>query len=171
MKTAFISSKREIRILKAGRRKRASGVTLIELMAVTAILTITVVGVSGYRYSSSLNARWAENQIAAARLGQTLCGSWAGVQGNETFDLMASLSSDLTAETLTPTKSLPSSFVLLGEYRITLEGVAYECVLAWKDITPELRALWVRVEWNWREEDPSNTDNALRKSFVIITYV
>lgn len=171
MKTDIISSTRDIRILKAGRRKWASGVNLIEVMAVTAILLITVVGTSGYRYCSSLNARWAEEQIAAARLGQLLCGSWAGVEGNETYDLKVSLSSDLTVETLAPTKSLPSTFVLLGEYRITLEGVAYDCVLAWKDVTPELRVLWISVEWDWRKEDPSNPDKALRKSFKIITYV
>jgi hypothetical protein len=165
MKTDVISSKRE------RRRKRASGVNLIEVMAVTVILTITVVGTSGYRYYSSLNAHWAEEQIAAARLGQMLCGNWAGVEGNEIYDLKASLSADLTVETLTPTKSLPPAFVLLGEYRITLEGVAYDCVLAWKNVSPELRALWVSAEWDWREEDSSNPDKALRKSFIVITYV
>ena len=171
MKTSVISSKRDIRILKVGRRKRASGVTLIEVMATTVILTIAVIGVSGYRYCSSLNARWAEEQIAAARLGQLLCGNWAGVEGNKTFDLKASLSTDLTVETIATTNSLPSAFVLLGSYRITLEGVAYDCVLAWKNVTPELRAIWVSVEWDWRKEDPSNPDKALRKSFIIITYV
>jgi hypothetical protein len=171
LKTDIISNKNNLQLFKAGRRKRAMGVNLIELMAVTAILAITVVGVSGYRYSSSLNARWAENQIAAARLGQLLCGSWAGVEGNKTLDLTATLGTDLTVETLTPTTSLPSTFVLLGEYRITLEGVAYDCTLAWKDVTPELRAIWISVEWDWRKEDPSNPDKALRKSFIIITYV
>ena len=171
MKTDVISSKREIRILKAVRRKRASGATLIEVMAVTVILTITVVGISGYRYYSSLNAHWAQEQITAARLGELLCGNWAGVEGDETYDLTASLGSDLTVETLATTNSLPPDFVLLGRYRITLEGVAYDCVLAWKNVTPELRGLWISVEWDWREEDPSNPDKALRKSFIIITYV
>jgi len=148
-----------------------SGVNLIEVMAVTAILTTTVVGTSGYRYYSSLNAHWAQEQITAARLGQLLCGNWAGVEGDETYEPEEHLESDLEVDVLSPTKSLPSAFVLLGEYRITLEGVAYDCVLAWKDVTPELRALLISVEWDWREEDPSNPDKALRKSFIIITYV
>ena len=171
MKTDAISSKREIRILKAGRRKRASGINLIEVMAVTVILTITVVGTSGYRYYSSLNAHWAQEQIAAARVGQLFCGNWAGVEGDETYDPTEHLDSDLEMETLASPDSLPPAFVLLGGYRITLEGVAYDCALAWKDVSPELRALWVRVEWDLREEDPSNPDKALRKSFIIITYV
>jgi hypothetical protein len=170
-RTDIISNKNNIQIYNAGRRKRASGANLIEVMAVTAILTITVVGTSGYRYCSSLNARWAEEQITAARLGQLLCGSWAGVEGDKTYDPEEHLGSDLEVDVLSPTKSLPSTFVLLGEYRITLESVAYDCVLAWKDVTPELRALWINVEWDWQKENPSNPDQALRKSFIIITYV
>ena len=140
-------------------------------MATTAILTITVVGTCGYRYYSSQNACWAEKQISAARIGQLLCGNWAGVEGDEAYDPTASLSSGLTVEALTTTKNLPSDFVLLGECRITLEGVAYDCTLAWKDIAPGLRALWINVDWSLREENPSNADKALIKSFVNLTYV
>ena len=171
MKTDVISNKRNIQIFKAGRRKWASGVNLIEVMTVTAILLITVVGASGYRYCSSLNARWAKEQITAARVGQLLCGSWAGVEGDEAYDPIAHIGSELTMAVLSPPNSLPPAFVLLGRYGITLEGVEYRCVLAWKNVSPELRALWVRVEWDWREEDPSNPDKPLRKSFIIITYV
>jgi hypothetical protein len=32
-----------------------------------------------------------EKQIAAARVGQLLCGSWSGVKGAEIFDLKAFL--------------------------------------------------------------------------------
>jgi len=148
-----------------------SGVNLIEVMVVTVILIITVIGTSGYRYYSSLNAHWAQEQITAARLGQLLCGSWAGVEGDETYDPMACLGSELTMAVLSPPNSLPPAFVLLGRYGITLEDVEYRVVLAWKNVSPKLRALWIQVEWDWREEDPSNPDKALRKSFIIITYV
>jgi hypothetical protein len=148
-----------------------SGTNLIEVMAATAILIIAVTGASGYRYYSSLNARWAEEQTNAARIGQLFCGSWAGVEGDEAYNPIGHLDSDLEMETLATPGDLPPDFVLLGRYRTTLAGVAYDCVLTWKNVSPELRALWVRVEWNWREEDPSNPDNTLRKSFSIITYV
>ena len=147
-----------------------SGTNLVEVMAATAILTIAVTGVSGYRYYSSLNARWAAEQTNAARIGQLFCGSWAGVEGNEAYNPIEHLSSDLEMETLAPPVSLPPDFVLLGRYRTTLGGVAYDCVLTWKDVSPELRALRVRVEWDLRQEDPSNPDNTLVKSFSIITY-
>ena len=148
-----------------------SGINLIEVMAATTILAISVLGTSGYRYYSSLNAHWAEEQITAAGVGQLFCGSWAGVEGDETYNPTEHLDSDLEMATLSPTNGLPLSFVLLGEYRITLDDVAYDCVLAWKSVSPGLRALWIRVEWDWREEDTSNPDNTLGKSFMLITYV
>jgi hypothetical protein len=147
-----------------------SGTNLIEVMAATAILIIAVTGASGYRYYSSLNARWAEEQTNAARIGQLFCGNWVGVEGDEAYNPIEHLSSDLEMETLAPPCNLPPDFVLLGRYRTALAGVAYDCILAWENVSPELLALWVRVEWDWREEDPSNPDNTLGKSFSIITY-
>lgn len=168
MKTDVISSKREIRILEAGRRKRASGVTLIEVMVVTVILMITVLGTSGYRYYSSLNARWAEEQITAARLGQLLCGNWAGVEGDEAYDPEDHLASHLDTECLGPPNDLLSGFTLLGSYRITIEGVEYDVTLSWNDVSPVLRALHVSTTYVWAGVD---TDNPLKKPFSIITYI
>ena len=148
-----------------------SGLNLTEVMAATAIFTLAVIGASGYRYCSSLNARQAQEQITAARVGQLLCGSWAGVKGDETFDLKAFLGSDLVVEAQNTPTSLPQAFVLLGRYRITIEGVAYDCALAWNNVSPDLRALWIRVGWDLRGEDPANPDCALKKSFTVITYV
>ena len=148
-----------------------SGVNLTEVMAATAIFTLAVIGASGYRYCSSLNARQAQEYITAARIGQLLCGSWVGVKGDKTFDLKAFLGSDLLIETLAPPTSLPQAFVLLGRYRITIEGAAYDCMLAWNNVSPDLRALWIRVGWDLREEDPANPDSILIKSFTVTTYV
>jgi hypothetical protein len=171
IKTDVVSNKRDIRIQKAGRFNRASGVTLIEVMVATAILIITIAGISGYRYCSSLNAHCSEKQITAARVGQLLCGSWAGVKGTEIFDLKAFLGPDLLIETLDTPTNPPHAFVSLGRYRITIEGFAYDCELAWNDVSSDLRALWIRVGWDWRQEDPTSPNNALKKSFTIITYV
>lgn len=167
----IISTKNIIQIINFGRYKRASGINLIEVMFATAILTISVIGVSGYRYYSKLNAKWAQEQITAARLGNLLCGSWAGVKGNETYNPKEHLDSNLDIGTLAAINSLPPDLVILGGYRITLEDTAYDCALAWKNISPELRALWTRVEWNLREDKLSNPDYALTRSFIITTYV
>lgn len=150
---------------------RWSGINLTEVMVATTIFTLAVIGASGYRYCSSLNARQAQEQVTAARVGQLLCGSWAGVKGAETFDLRAFLGSDLVIETLDTPPSLPQAFVLLGRYTITIESVAYDCALAWNNVSPDLRALWIRVGWDLREEDTVSPDSTLQKSFTVITYV
>lgn len=156
---------------KVRKIRRQSGVTLTEVMAATTILILAVIGASGYRYCSSLNAHWSQEQITAARIGQLLCGSWAGVKGVETFDLKASLGSDLAIETLDISTSLPQAFLLLGRYRITIEGTDYDCTMAWNKVSPDLRALWIRVEWDLRKEDPTKPDSSLKKSFTVITDV
>ncbi|UCC98394.1 MAG: hypothetical protein JSW66_00595 [Phycisphaerales bacterium] len=156
---------------KLKKRERPSGATLLETICAAVVLSIIVIGATGYRYHSTLNARCADEHIAAARLGQLVCASWAGLEGDETYDPVAHLGSELSMEVLGPPKSLPPAFVLLGRYRATIEDVDYRIVLSWNDVSSELRALWIRVEWDWREEDPSDPLKPLRKSFVIITYV
>jgi len=49
-----------------------SGITLTETMHAAAILSITLIGVSGYRYCSTLDARKADAYIASARIGYML---------------------------------------------------------------------------------------------------
>jgi len=169
--TDIVSNKSNVQIFNNRRRNSASGTNLIEVMVATAILAISVIGASGYRYYSSLNTKWAEVQTTAARLGNMLCGSWAGVKGDQTYNPAEHFYSSLDIDTLATTNDLPAGFVKSGGYRITLEGIAYDCVLAWQDISSELRALWVRVEWNQKEQDLSNPDPALAKSFIITTYV
>lgn len=148
-----------------------SGLTLIETIYATVMLLIILIGTSGYRYYASLNARWAGEQILAARVAQLLCANWAGVEGDETYDLIEHLKSDLEITNLSPPNKLPPGFNLLGSYKITIEGIDYSAVLAWNDISPELRALRIKVAWNWLEEDPSNPLEPLKKQYIIITYV
>ena len=148
-----------------------TGATLIEIMYAVAIMFIAVIGASGYRYYASLNARWAGEQITQARIAQLLCASWAGVEGDETYDLIDHLESDLEITNLNPPNDLPPGFNLFGRYKITLEDTDYNAVLAWNDVSSDLRALRVEVVWDWLEEDPSDTLKTLKKPYIIITYV
>jgi hypothetical protein len=153
---------------KLKKRERRCGLTFIETMCAIAALSIIVIGAAGYRYHCTLDARWADEQITAARLGQLLCASWADSNGDETYDPIAHLGSELTIEALGPPQSLPAGFVLQGRYRITIDGVAYGVVLSRMDVSTELRALRIRVGWDWRDKGASDP---LEKSFVLITYV
>ena len=64
--------------MKDKQPKSSAGVTLIEVMAATVILTITVLGATGYRYYSALDARKAAKQSSGARIALLLCENWRG---------------------------------------------------------------------------------------------
>ena len=136
------------------RQRRA--VTLVEAMMTTLVLTVAVLGTSGYRYYAALDARRADAHVTAARLASLLCESWKGVKGTETYDITEDLGSELVIETIYEGPAMPSEAGLLGYYRITVEGVAYNAVLWWRDLEVDydtgrrLRSLNVIMGWDWR---------------------
>ena len=75
------------------RKKRSSGMTLIEIMVAAVVLLIAVLGTTSIRYHTVINARKAEAQISAARVGSLLCDSWRGYLGNAAYDPVTALSS------------------------------------------------------------------------------
>ena len=57
------------------RVKCEAGLTLIEAVISTAILPITILGASVFRYNPALCARKADLQVSAARIALLLCES------------------------------------------------------------------------------------------------
>jgi prepilin-type N-terminal cleavage/methylation domain-containing protein len=128
------------------RIKSTGGFTLVEVMITILILSVAVIGASGYRYYSALDARKADLRVTAARVGLLLCESWRGVEGVETYDPVAHFQSDLAiAGGSGP--AAPEGFTLLGSYEITVNGITYYASLSWKDMGTGLRALNVVVAW------------------------
>ncbi|HUT28310.1 MAG TPA: prepilin-type N-terminal cleavage/methylation domain-containing protein [Sedimentisphaerales bacterium] len=157
--------------MKIIKNKRTKGMSLIEVMLAVLILAISVVGASAYRYYSTLDARRADMQSAAARIGMLLCENWRGVRGSESWDPAAHLGSELTMSPITsPPQSLGfSDFTTLGAYTVTVDGINYYTGLCWKDVSTDLRALNVVVAWSQR--DTGGTINDADKLFKLTTYV
>jgi hypothetical protein len=152
------------------RLKSTGGTTLVEVMLAIFILLITVLGASGYRYYAALDARKADLQTTAARIASLLCESWRGASDPNTFDPIQLTTGDpnstLVVETSYDGPAVPADFTLLGIYKITINGVNYNAVLSWKDISQGLRALNVIVAWNPRGSQSELPD----KSFKLTTY-
>ena len=150
--------------------KRAGGLTLVEIMVAILILSIAVLGASGYRYYSSLDSRKAELHTTSARIGTLLCESWHGTNGDEDYDPVAHLSSELA---ITPFTSVSSSmtpgFTALGEYQVVVDGDSYYAALAWADVAAGLRALNVVVVWTQRDGRRSDVGDPT-KAFRLTTY-
>ncbi|MFC1636247.1 hypothetical protein ACFL5Z_15560 [Planctomycetota bacterium] len=140
---------------KTGKIGCRRGVSLLDTMAAVVILMIALLGTFTLRYTVALDGRRADARTTAARIAMMLCESWRGIDGDETYDPVIHLSSDLkVAEGTGP--AYPDDFTLLGSYTIAFDdGIGvdnYMTTLSWKDIQSGLRALNVIVTWASREQ-------------------
>ena len=67
-------------------RKQKTGMTLVEVMMAMAILIVAILGAMMYRYHSALNARRADVQMGATRIGLLILEGWKGSMGSEDYD-------------------------------------------------------------------------------------
>ena len=157
--------------MTAKRGKFAPAVTIVEIMAAILILTIAVIGASGYRYYAALDVRKAAMHRTAARVALLLCESWRGqgLTASGTYDPVAHLGSEISITTSVTGPSAADGFTELGRYEIIIDGVHYWVTLSWMDIATELRALNIVAAW---DEQGSGADYAsTNKTFKLTTYV
>lgn len=146
-----------------------SGTTLTETMHAIAILSITLIGVSGYRYCSTLDTRKADAYIASARIGYMLSESWRGMQGDVAYDPVARLGGGMTI-TASEGPDAPAGYTILGNYKIVLNDITFYATLSWKDISSALRALNTTIVWAQRTHEQDGLADS-DKSFGLTTYV
>ena len=146
-----------------------SGISLPETMNSIAILSIALIGISGYRYCSTLDARKADAYMASARIGQLLCESWRGLHGSETYDPVTHLESGII---ITPGDgpAAPGGYNALGSYQVVMNDITFYATLSWKDLDINLRALNIVLIWAQRIHEQKEIDDA-DKSFKLTTYV
>lgn len=166
------------------KRKIAAAVTLIEVIVATVVLSVAVLGASGYRYYAMLDARKASMQRTAAAIALSLCENWRGRGIDHTidYDPLTYLSGEGIPEEFKITASgvgpdVPAGFTQLltpgGRCQIIVEGVYYWATLCWKDLTPAgLRALNVVIAWQPAGTAAEiTTYSADAKTFKLTTYV
>ena len=154
---------------KANKAWYRSGISLVETMNAVAILSITLIGVSGYRYCSMLDTRKADAYIASARIGYLLSESWRGMQGSEVYDPVARLGGGMTI-TASEGPDAPVGYTALGSYKIVLNDITFYATLSWKDLSSNLRALNTILVWAQRTHEQNGLVDS-DKSFELTTYV
>ncbi len=158
----------------AKRPKSRTGITLIEVMAAIVIITIAVLGASGYRYYSTLDARKAAVQSTAARVALLLSENWRGLGYDrvDTYDPSSYLGSDIDIKIGYSPVGLdyPSGFDnYLGPYEIVVNNAHYWAALSWRQDAAGLRTLNTVVAWAQR---PASSDSiTLDKTFKLTTFV
>ena len=136
--------------MTTGRSRKFKGLSLIEPMIAIVILTVAVLGASGYRYYSTLDSRRADMRSSAARVAVLLSESWRGAKGIETYDPLIHLNSNL-AITKSTGPDAPEEFNVMGSYIVTENNFNCYITLSWKDADTGLRALNITIAWAQRD--------------------
>ena len=139
------------------------------------ILTVAVIGASGYRYYAMLDARKAWMQRTGAAIALLLCENWRGRGYDRTADFNPTgLSGSALTINIGVGPDAPAGWTLLGRYQIQIdvENTYYWATLSWKDdaATPNLRSLNVSVAWHQASSQPTIYD-ADAKVFRLTTFV
>jgi len=141
-------------------------ISIIEIMMFIAVMSIAVIGASGYRYFSALQIRWSDSQITAGRIASQLCESWKGQGGgsgayNPLTDPGIGLNITDASSSLAPQP--PADFTLLedgGHYKVVLGNRTYYSSMSYKiinNVNGNLETLSVIVTWPVNESIPDNT--------------
>lgn len=142
------------------RTRNNRGATLIEVMVAALVLMIIFIGVLSYLYFCAMNARRADVQVRAGRLGLLLLEGWKTVEGNANYDVVSNFDELPLGDfdnpgTLPDIPALPN--LLQGRsYRINIDGVNYFVKLSYDD-TSAPRTLNAAVAWN-RSYDAETLD-------------
>ena len=143
--------------------------TVIEIMIAVVVLFIAVIGTSANRYGAVMDARRADLQTNAVQTALLLGEGWDGAGANLSFkpvDLFGT-KLDIIAD---EGPDSPAGFTALGSFKIVREGVDYYATLSWQDLSADLRALSVIVNWNPVGNNAGEFENAT-KSYRLTIYV
>ena len=158
---------------KTKKRRSRRGFTLVEIMCTITVLSVAVIGTSGYRYFATLDVQRADTRTTAARMALLLCEGWRGVNGSQTWDPTTYLGSDLVTKPISYSTTFNDLNVLQGR-TIVSNDTNYHVFLLFKDVEPGLRALNVIVAWSPKGRaissiyDITNPDNF--ELFELTTY-
>jgi len=155
-------------MVKKTYNRFSRGLSIIETVIAIVIIALAVLGTISLRYQSTLDTRRAEVGTAASRVALMLTETWRGLQGSETFNPLALLSTELEIQT-GGGPAEPNGFTLLGNYLVELKNVSYYTTLSYKDINSSLRALNVTVAWEQRGTEDAALDGS-DKTFILTTY-
>ena len=143
--------------------KQYSGLTLVEIIITILVVVIAFIGAMGYRYCCALNARKADVQVSAARLGAMLLETWKAAGGYSRSDPLNDYNPEelafgpevlITDSGSTGPGGLENEF---GNYLIVANRVNYYATLSYQDVAGQSRTLSVNVAWmpRFQQWDPS----------------
>ena len=141
--------------MKDKKSKRCSGLTLIEIIVAAVVIIVAIIGAIAYRYHCVLDARKADVQITAARVGLMLLDGWKGLGGRSSTDpgnIYDPVEFSFAGSEMKVTTELgpeaPTGYNSFGSYLVVVDGEYYYVTLSFQDEPAnDLRILHVSVGW------------------------
>ena len=126
--------------MNAIRKKQMRGLTLIEIMVVILIISVAVIGATSFRTFCVVDAKKADVQINAARIGSMLLETWKGMGGFSSYNPslefpLSTYGSQFSITTTTTGLTEPTGFTALAsKYQILdkANNVYYFVTLSYK---------------------------------------
>ncbi len=147
------------------RFRNNHGVTIVEIMVAIVIILVAVIGATGFRYYSALDARKADVKITAGRVGSLLLEGWIGTGGQLTYDPVAEYGTDMNISVSATGPAVPTGFTLLDRYQVVANRANYYATLSYKDSTPtQAGELNIFVAWlHWYQAGTvSSSDQSVK---------
>ena len=151
---------------------------MIEVLLAIVIIAIAVIGASGYRYYSALDARKASTRSTAARIALLLSENWRGLGYDRTDDFnpimhLSSPDYGMVVGLSDVDLEYDGDFDRhLGQYKILANNTQFWAALAWKQEEADLKALNTVVKWEARKGNKGELGNiVINRTFKLTTFV
>jgi type II secretory pathway pseudopilin PulG len=148
--------------------------TLVEVMLAIVIIAIAVIGASGYRYYSALDARKASVQSTAARIALLFNENWRGLGYDRIadFDPHTHLVPDVNVANSAFGPDFAEGFISLGKYEIIANDARFWAALSWRQEVDDLRTINTVIAWQPGGAGVGESGKInLYKSFKLTTFV
>ena len=134
-------------------KTQRKGLTLIEVMVAAVVIVVAVLGAMAFRYVTALDARKADIQISAARVGLLLLEGWKAEKGVNTYNPASEFTSGIViVSTSAGGPAVPTGFAALGvggsgQFQIKDNQTYFYATLSYKDVANQPRKLNAIVGW------------------------
>ena len=150
-------------------RRSRSGVSLVEIATAIVVLSISMLGTSGFRHHAAIRSKQAQVKVNATRAAQALIDTWCGLYGDDGYLPETHLSPLLTVGPYATGPACPDGFTELGTYEVLVDEVPYYATLSYQDTEPGYRTLSVVI--GWRTNYASGAIETTDKTINIATCV
>lgn len=151
------------------RRKSIRGVSLVEVLITTVVVSMATVGVLSYEYHAARQARMAYARSAAVRIADLLLQDWKANAGSA-FYASGSLATVPNPEDL----GMGFSRRAVGVYTATVDGIPMLVSLSQGEFPPPgeaVEAIAITVKVQWRRNFVGSVFFANDPSVVLTAYV